>query len=64
MKALVVKMKDVANDYQPEKPVMMFQVAQNLLGRTTEEGNDPQQEIHLNRLPVRVAPAPLHMSYF
>ncbi len=64
MKAFVVKVKDVANDYQPEKPVVMFQVAENLLGRTTEESNKAQQKIHLNRLPIRVALEPLHTSCF
>jgi hypothetical protein len=63
MKALIVKVKDVADDYQPEKPVVTFQVAKNLLCRTGQEGNEPQQAIHLNQLPIRVAPEPLHTSY-
>jgi hypothetical protein len=63
MKAFVVKVKHIANDYQPEKPGVTFQVAKNLLGRTTEEGNEPQQEIHLNQLPRRVALEQLRTSY-
>jgi len=64
MNAFVVKVKDVADDYQSKKPWVTFQVAKNLLGRTTEDGNEPQQEIHLNQLPRRVALERLHTSYF
>jgi hypothetical protein len=62
MKALVVKVKYIANYDETKKPVVMLQVAKNLLGRTADDGNESQQGTHLNRLPMRVAFEPLCMS--
>jgi hypothetical protein len=40
MKALVVKAKYVANDDQPKKPVVAFEIFENLLNRTGNERNE------------------------
>jgi hypothetical protein len=61
VKAFVVKVEYIANHYQPKKPVVMLQVPESLLSRTTDESNEAQQA-HLNQLPTRVEPEPLCMS--
>ena len=61
MKALVVKVEYIANYDEAKKPVMKLQVPKSLLSRTTDESNEAQQT-HLNQLPARVEPEPLHMS--
>ena len=60
VKALVVKVKYVADYDETKKPVVMIQVAENLVGRTAHENNEFPQGAHLNRL--RVAFEPLYMS--
>jgi hypothetical protein len=42
--------------------VVTLQVAENLLGRTADEGKESQPGTHLNHLPMRVAFEPLYMS--
>jgi hypothetical protein len=60
MKALVVKVKYVADYDEAKKPVVMIQIAKHLVGRTAYENNEFPQGTHLNRL--RVAFEPLYMS--
>jgi hypothetical protein len=62
MKAFVVKVKYIANYQHPKEPVVMLQVAKNLLNRTTDEGNESQQGTHMNQLPTRAALDPFGMS--
>jgi hypothetical protein len=62
MKALVVKVKYIANYDEAKKPVVMLQVAKNLLRRTANEANESQQGTHLNQLPIRVGFERLCMS--
>jgi hypothetical protein len=62
MQAFVVKVKYIANYQHPKKPVMVFQVAKNLLSRTTDEGNESQQGAHVNKLPTSAVLEPLDMS--
>jgi hypothetical protein len=59
MKALVVKVKYVADDDEAKKPVVILQITKNPLGRTADEDNEFPQGTHLNRL--RVASEPLYM---
>jgi hypothetical protein len=61
MKALVVKVEYIANYDEAKEPVMKLQVPKRLLSRTADESNEAQQT-HLNQLPARVEPEPLHMS--
>ena len=56
-----MKVEYVANYDEAKKPVMKLQVPKSLLSRTTDESNEAQQT-HLNQLPARVEPEPLHMS--
>jgi hypothetical protein len=53
MKAPVVKVKDVADDDEAEKPVVTIQVVKNLFGLPAGDDNEFPQRTHLNR--VRVA---------
>jgi hypothetical protein len=53
MKALVVKVKDIADYDEAKKPVVKLQIPKNLLGRATDEGNEVQQQAHLNQIPMR-----------
>ena len=62
MQAFVVEVKYIANYKNPKKPVVMLQVAKNLLSRTADEGNESQQGTHMNQLPTRVVLEPLDMS--
>jgi hypothetical protein len=43
MKALVVKVKDIADCDEAKKPVVKLQIPKNLLSRATDEGNEVQQ---------------------
>jgi hypothetical protein len=49
MKALVVKVKYVADYDKAKKPVVTIQVAKNLVGRPAGEDNEFPQRTHLNR---------------
>jgi hypothetical protein len=40
MNALVVKAKYIADQYNPEKPMVMIQVPNSLLCRTSDDAND------------------------
>jgi hypothetical protein len=62
VKAFVVQVKYIADYDEAKKPVMTLHVAKNLLGRTADEGEEPQQGTHFNHLPTRVAFEPLFMS--
>jgi hypothetical protein len=53
MKALVVKVKDIADYDEAKKPVVKLQIPKNPLSRATDEGNEVQQEAHLNQIPMR-----------
>jgi aryl-alcohol dehydrogenase-like predicted oxidoreductase len=59
MKALVVKSKYIAEyHHQRKKPVVTLQVPKKLLSRTTDEGNEAKQKMHLNQFPMRVVLKP------
>jgi hypothetical protein len=60
MKALVVKVKYIADHDEAKEPVVMIQVPKNLIGRNASEDNEFPQGIHLNRL--RLAFEPLRVS--
>ena len=60
MKALVVKVKYIADHDEAKEPVVMIQVPKNLIGRNASKDNEFPQGIHLNRL--RLAFEPLRVS--
>jgi hypothetical protein len=47
VKALVVKVKYVADDDKPKEPVVTLSIIKNLLGRIADEGNEFPQGTHL-----------------
>jgi hypothetical protein len=51
MKALVVKVKDIADYDEAKKPVVKLQILKNPLSRATDEGSEVQQQAHLNQIP-------------
>src|SRR5229473_3082981 len=55
MQAFVVKVKYIANYQHPKKPVVLLQVAKNLLGRATDEVDESRHGTHMNQLPTRAA---------
>jgi hypothetical protein len=52
MKALVVKVKYIADQDEAEKPMVTIQVAKNVVGRPAGEDNEFPYRAHLNRLRV------------
>jgi hypothetical protein len=60
MKALVMKVKYVADHDDAKKPVVTIQVTKNLVGSSANVDNEFPQETHLSRLSV--ASKPLYMS--
>jgi hypothetical protein len=56
MKALVVKIKYVADHDEAKEPVVMIQVAKHPVGRAADENNEFPQGTHFNRLIVAFEP--------
>jgi hypothetical protein len=50
MKAFVVQVKNIADDDHPKKPVVTLQISKNLIHRTTDVGDEVQQEVHVSHL--------------